>query len=50
MHLQDRHGRVFDIGNHLCIPSKPTGKCHYHYGSSRRSNDDLYAEHERLPP
>lgn len=23
MHLQDRHGRVFDIGNYLCVPPNP---------------------------
>ena len=23
MHLQDRHGRVFDISNHLCVPPSP---------------------------
>ena len=25
MHLQDRHGRVFDISNHLCVPPSPQG-------------------------
>ena len=25
MHLQDRHGRVFDIGNYLCFSPSPQG-------------------------